>query len=383
MLVAYRFRLYPTRAQTKLMEQTLQTCRRLYNNLLAERNVSGTGFYALKASLVQRKMGDKYLRAVHSQVLQDVNLRLDKAMQAFFAGLAKYPKFKRRGRYNSFTYPQSGFEIVGDRLQLSKIGCVKVKLHREVAGTLKRVTIIKDVDHWFTCIMAEQRERTKQQQPEVERPPIGVDLGLMNLATLSDGTVFPNPRHLPRSIQRIKAIQKSLSKKRNGSHNRDKTKVLLAKAWRRVRRQRDDTAHKVSRLLADSYSTIVFEELKIPNMVKNHHLASAIMDSAWGRLRALTVYKAERRGGRVKLVDPTGTSQRCSGCGEVVHKELSIRVHDCPNCGIFMDRDVNAARNILERGLERARVEEQPLLVQRRISKFAPVKQEASGFIPR
>ncbi|MCS4539337.1 MAG: transposase, partial [Thaumarchaeota archaeon] len=268
------------------------------------------------------------------------------------------------------------------RLKLSKTGPVRVKLHREVMGNPKRCTIITDVDQWFASIMVEQ-EQTKRQ-PTVERLVVGVDLGITNLATLSDRTVFPNPRHLTRSIQRIKAVQRSLSRKRKGSHNREKTRVLLAKAWRRVRRQRDGTAHKVSRFVADNYSTIVFEELKIPNMVKNHHLASAIMDSAWGKLRQLTAYKAERRGGQVILVNPTGTSQKCSGCGGVVPKDLSTRVHRCPYCGLILDRDVNAARNILERGLEWARVEERPLLVQRRrISKFAPVKQEASGFVLR
>ncbi len=160
--------------------------------------------------------------------------------------------------------------------------------------------------------------------------------------------------------------------------------MLLAKTWRRLRRQRDDTAHKISKFLADTYSTIVFEELKIPNMVKNHHLASAIMDSAWGKLRTLTAYKAERPGGRVILVDPSGTSQECSGCGNVERLELSERRFGCSACGLILDRDVNAARNVLKRGLERARAEEQPLLVQRRrISKFAPVKQEASEFIRR
>ncbi len=383
MLVTHRFRLYPSRTQERLMGDALETCRRLYNLLLADRRENRRGFYEQKKSLVTLKSSDKYLKAVHSQVLQDVALRLDKAFQAFFVGLAKCPKFKRRGRCKSFTYPQwGGFKIIGNRLKLAKIGAVKVKLHREITGTPKRCTIIRDVDQWFACIMVEEEE-TKHQST-IERPVAGVDLGITNLAVLSDGTVFPNPQHFSRSAERIKTLQKGLSRKREGSHNREKAKVLLAKAWRRVRRQRDDAAHKVSRLLADSYSTIVFEELKIPNMVKNHNLASAIMDSSWGRLRQLTVYKTERRSGRVILVNPSGTSQRCSGCGNVECLELSDRTFKCSACGLTLDRDVNAARNILARGLEQARAEEKPLLVQRRrISKFAPVKQEASRFVRR
>ena len=155
---------------------------------------------------------------------------------------------------------------------------------------------------------------------------------------------------------------------------------MLAKAWRKVRNQRLDLAHKVSADLASEYSTVIFEELHIPSMVKNHSLASAITDASWGQLRRLTAYKAERHGGRAILAEPRGTSQRCSGCGEVVPKGLEERTHSCRNCGRVIDRDVNAARNILAAGLEQARAEEQPLLVQRRrISRFDSVKREAYG----
>lgn len=384
LVTTYRFRLYPNRTQERLMEDTLETCRRLYNSLLVERRENdGKGFYEQKRSLVALKSHNKFLRAVHSQVLQDVVLRLDKASQAFSAGLSRYPRLKRKGRYGSFTYPQrGGFKIAGDRLKLSGIGSVKVRLHREISGTPKRCTIIRDVDRWFACIMVEEEER-QRTATGVSKAAVGVNLGVANLAVLSDGTIFPNPKHLSHSGGRIKSLQRELSKKRMGSKNREKARISLAKAWRKVRRQRDDSAHKASRFLADNYRTIVFEELNIKNLVKNHNLASAIMDSAWGKLRRLTAYKAERRGGRAMFVNSRGTSQRCSGCGNVERLELSERIFTCSACGLTLDRDVNAARNILESGLERARVEEQPLLVQRRISKFAPVKQEASGFILR
>jgi putative transposase len=199
-----------------------------------------------------------------------------------------------------------GFTVIGSRLKLSKVGPVKVKLHREITGNPKRCTIIRDVDQWFACVIVEREQESVDAALVNAKPPVGVDLGTANLAVLSDGTVFHNPKHFYHSVERINALQKCLSKKRSGSHKREKTKLLLAKAYRKVRRQRDDTAHKVSRYLADTYSSITFEDLKILNMVKNHHLASAITDSAWGRLRALTAYKAERRGGRVILVNPAG-----------------------------------------------------------------------------
>ncbi len=362
------------------MNETLETCRILFNDMLADRRENKTGFYEQKKAIVSMKLGNKFLKAVHSHVLQDVVLRLDKAYEAFFVGLAKHPRFKRRGRYNSFRYPQfGGFRIFGDRLRLSKIGSIKMKVHRPIEGKPKTCAIIRDIDQWYACISAETR--THRPAGRVADRPVGVDLGITNLAALSDGTVFPNPRCLPMSVQQIKTIQRCLSRKTRGSNNRVKTRMALAKAWRKVRNQRADNAHKVSRRLVDNYSTIVFEDLKIPSMVKNHNLASAIMDASWGQLRQLTAYKAEGRGGRVILVEPRGTSQRCSGCGEVVPKGPCERVHDCQKCGLVMDRDVNAARNILNLGLERARVEEQPLLVHRRISKFAPVKQEAPEFI--
>ncbi|MGC8911603.1 MAG: RNA-guided endonuclease InsQ/TnpB family protein, partial [Nitrososphaeria archaeon] len=145
-------------------------------------------------------------------------------------------------------------------------------------------------------------------------------------------------------------------------------------------RQRDDFAHKISNNLAKEYGIIVFEDLNIKSMVKNHSLASAIMDSCWYKLRQFTVYKAERRGGRVIFVNPAGTSQKCSGCREMVQKPLSERVHMCPKCGLVLDRDVNAARNILALGLEQALTETEPLLIHKRISKFSRGSEKPTPF---
>lgn len=155
-MLTFRFRLYPTETQKRIMEETLVTCRKLYNDMLADRVEHKTGFYEQKKALVEMKRNDKHLRSVHSQVLQDVVLRLDKAYQAFFAGLNRYPKFRRNGRYNSFTYPQSGFRLDGSRMKLSTIGKVRVRLHRKIVGTIKRATIIKDIDQWFVALLVEE-----------------------------------------------------------------------------------------------------------------------------------------------------------------------------------------------------------------------------------
>src|SRR3989442_12208120 len=196
LFTTYRFRLCPTKTQARLMEETLETCRRLYNDLLAETTKNHMSFYQKQASLVARKTRSKYLQAIHSQVLQDVNIRLDRAFVSWFEGLTKKPRFKRRGHYNSFTYPQyeNGFRINGNRLILSKIGSIKMKIHRETTGEPNRCTIIRDFDRWYAAIQVEAPHvKTKLDK---DKPPVGVDLGLMNLAVLSDGTTFENPRHL-------------------------------------------------------------------------------------------------------------------------------------------------------------------------------------------
>ncbi|MGP8056828.1 MAG: RNA-guided endonuclease InsQ/TnpB family protein [Nitrososphaerales archaeon] len=366
-MITYKFRIYPTPLQSQKMEETIETCRRLYNDMLDSRIRNHAGLFAQERQLTQVRREDKFLRAIQSHVLQDVATRLDKAHQAFFSGLSRYPKFRRRDRYNSFTFDYTGFRVGNGSVKLSMIGDVRVRFHRRIAGAVKRVAVIRDIDQWFVAFAVEE----VPVERKAAQGQVGVDAGVSNIVALSDGTIIENPHFLDGSVERIKSLQRRLSRKRRGSANREKAKLSLAKAWRKVRRQRDDFAHKLSYELSEKNNLIVFEDLRIGNMVKNHNLASAIMDASWGQLRRLTAYKAERRGGRALLVNPSGTSQKCSGCEMVVLKDLSVRTHECPNCGLVIDRDVNAARNILQAGLERARVEAAPLLVQRRrISKF-------------
>ena len=255
-----------------------------------------------------------------------------------------------------------GSRLLVEGSTLSMIGKARVVLHREVEGRMKTCTIIRDIDQWYACITV---EKGAAEILPSSKPSVGVDLGVNPVAALSDGIILPAPRLLKKSETEIKSLQRTLSRKQKGSKNREKAKIALEKSWRRLRNSRNNFAHKTSRFFADNYGTIAFEDLKIQNMVKNHHLASAILDASWGKTRQLTAYKAERRGGRVILVEPRGTSQECSGCGKVVAKVLSERTHSCPFCGLELDRHVNAARNILARGLEQAPVETEPLPVIR------------------
>ena len=378
MIQTFKFRLYPTSQQESVMTKTVETCRRLYNDLLDDRIKNRTNAFEQKRHLTAYRKENKYLKQVHSQVLQDVVFRLDKAFGSFFGGLSKFPRFRRNGGYNSFTYPQfGGFKLRDGKLCLSTIGRVKVILHREIEGQMKTCTIVRDIDQWYACVTT---EKDGAEPVPNDRLSIGVDLGVTAVAALSDGRILPAPKLLSKSEVEIKSLQRSLSRKQKGSKNREKAKVSLEKAWRRLRNRRNDFTHKTSRFLTDNYGTIVFEDLKIPNMIKNHHLASAILDACWGKTRRLTVYKAERRGGRVILVEPRGTSQECSGCGRVVEKGLSERTHYCPFCGLELDRDVNAARNILARGLEQARAEAEPLPVIR-IGKFGRGSKKPAPFV--
>jgi putative transposase len=251
----------------------------------------------------------------------------------------------------------------------------------------------RDVDQWYCCITAADDKEEIDDEEKSQREPtttienanaIGVDVGLLNnWLTLSTGEKIPNEIDFKAQEKRIKELQRSLSrKKKKGSKNREKARIQLAKAWRKVRRQREDYCHKVSRKLADEYSFIVFEKLNIGNMVKNHSLAKAIMDATWYKLRQYTAYKVEGRGGQCIVVNPNGTSRKCSKCGkDVKKKDLSVRVHECPNCGLVLDRDHNAALNILKLGLEQAHAKTEPLRIRQRISKFQSRKQEAREFI--
>jgi putative transposase len=230
---------------------------------------------------------------------------------------------------------------------------------------------------WFAVFCCEV-EVKPQEKPHGD---VGVDLGLECFAALSDGTRIENPRIYRGSERRLAHLQRSLSRKEKGSRNRMRTRLRVARLHERVEARRSDFLHKASRAVADSYGTVYVEDLKIRNMVRNRCLAKSIQDAGWGRFVRMLCYKEEESGGRVILVNPRGTSQRCSGCGVVVVKSLSVRVHVCPCCGLVLDRDLNAARNILEIGRgppELKPVERSTSTWPLEAGQVGSVKQEAS-----
>ena len=359
----YRYRIYPTKSQVTLLERTLEICRWVYNDTLAlrknawEQEQRSVSLYETNKILTQWKRERPELKEVYAQTLQNVQVRVDLALKAFFRRVKAgekpgYPRFKGKGRYDSFTYPQGekgGFKFVGDRLNLSKIGDVKIVLHRPIEGTIKTLTIRRSATgKWYACFSVEY---DPDPAPRKETA-VGVDVGLTSFATLSNGEKIENPRFFRTDEKALAKAQRKLSKVEKGTPERKKARKIVAHVHERIANRRLNFAHQTSRQLVDRFGTIVFEDLNITNMQKNHGLAKSIADVAWNQFVTITTSKAEDAGSHVILVNPRNISQMCSRCGMIVAKTLSDRVHSCPHCGLEMDRDQNAAVNILRLGLQ-------------------------------
>jgi putative transposase len=352
----FKFRLAPSTAQRTKLLQTLELCRWTYNETLATRKQawereqkSITRFDTIKL-LPSWKARKPELAQVHSQVLQEVCTRVELAFQAYFRRVQEhaekvgYPRFKGYGRYDSFTYPQTGFELLAKGLRLSKIGAIQIIQHRPIAGRIKTLNLQRDaVGNWYACCAC-----------EVEPPPwpcnalaVGIDVGLTPFATLSHGVTVDNPRFFRRA-----EVELGRAQRRDAKDKTPQRRKVIAHIQQRIANRRKDFVHKLSRELVNTYGALCLENLAIKNMLQNHQLAKSIGDAAWRQLIQSTHYKAEWAGSVCELVDPRGTSQRCSGCGAVVQKDLAVRVHACPWCGLVLDRDLNAAINIESIGLD-------------------------------
>jgi putative transposase len=355
---AYKYRLYPTKEQKATLEHTLNTCKILYNNALAERKEAwekekrNVTCSQQRKQLSELKKTNPFLPKVHAHVLQDMLIRLDRTFQAFFRRVKNgekpgYPRFKSIHRYHSFTFFEygNGAKITGRKLMLSKVGVVSIKLHRTIEGKIKTCTIRKDVDRWYACFSVELPDAPKQKVKSV----VGVDVGLESIVTLSTGEKVGPPKFLKRSENRLVREQRRLSRKAKGSKNRAKQRLKVARLHRKVREQRLDFMHKLSRDLVERFDLIVFEDLRIRNMLKNHYLAKSISDAAWYLLQGLTVYKAGWAGKHTAFAMPNGTSQECCVCGAVMNLTLADRTFRCTSCGNVRDRDHNAAINIFKR----------------------------------
>lgn len=357
---AFEFLLKPTKKQARLLQEHLEECRWLYNQLLEQRKLAYEELdlsltkYQQLMFLPELKIERPGLEKVHSQVLQNVVDRLDKAFQHFFrrckAGETPgFPRFRGIDRYKSLCYPQSGFSLVGSELKLSKVGSLRVSMHRPIEGTIKTCTIKKESSgKWkisFSC------EVETMPLPITDKA-IALDMGLENFAVLSNGEVISNPRFFKRGAKALAKAQRKLSKLEKGTKERCRQKKVVAKVHEKIRNQRKDFCHKESKKIVDQYQYICIEELQISEMVKNSNFAKSITDASWNQFHQFLTYKAAEAGRKLGWVNPAYTSQTCSQCQHREAKELSEREHDCSRCGYKATRDFNAALNILALGLE-------------------------------
>ncbi|MBA3241873.1 MAG: IS200/IS605 family element transposase accessory protein TnpB [Acidobacteria bacterium] len=343
----FKYRIFPTHAQVTRLGATLDICRELYNGSLQERRDAyrferkSVRYIEQANQLPDIKKIRPDVAGVHSQVLQDVLKRVEKAFDGFFRRVkakqkAGFPRFRSYKRYDSFTYAQSGFSLTGSKLRLSKIGSLRIKLHRLIEGKIKTLTITRSATgKWYACFSVE----VEPQPFPANNKAVGIDVGLNHFATLSTGEQIANPRF-------FRMDEKALAK----AQRREKRKAARH-IHERIANRRRNFAHQLSHALVSLFGVIAFEDLNIKNMVRNHCLSKSIQDAAWNQLIQYTTYKAEYAGREVRKVDPRGTSQRCSACGATVLKDLSQRTHNC-SCGLVLDRDHNAALNILSLGLQ-------------------------------
>ncbi len=361
-----KIRLYPTKAQACQLDDTRETCRLVYNSLVNDRKFQyetakvSVGRYDQQAYLPVWKESHAELNAVYSQVLQDVVHRVSLAFDVFFDRVKKgetpgFPRLKGRGQYNSITYTQkASFKVGSSSIHLSKIGQVKAKMHRKPWGEVKNCTVCRINGKWFACLC--QEVEAELLPPSVEA--IGLDVGLKTFAALSNGEFIENPRFFRKEEKALAKAQRKLAKQVRGSQKRRKARKVVSRIHERIRNRRHDFCHQTARRLVNRFGVIAVEKLNVKNMFGNHCLAKSISDAAWSMFRSVLVQKAESAVNReVVLCNPAYTSQDCSGCGYRpdglegrTKKKLSDRWHLCPMCGLSVDRDTNAAVNILALG---------------------------------
>jgi putative transposase len=357
---SFQFRLRPTKKQKRVLEGQLNECRWLYNELLAQRKLS---FEELDISLTkyqqlmflpELKEEHPALKGIHSQVLQNVTDRLDKAFQGFFrrckAGEKPgVPRFRGMHRYNSFCYPQSGFAVVGNELKLSKIGNIRIKMHRLIEGEIKTCTLRRNASgDWDVSLSCEVN--IEPQAPREEA--IGIDVGLTHFATLSNGQEIANPRFFKQGEKVLAKAQRRLAGLKKGTAKRRREGKVVAKIHERISNRRKDFCHKESKKIIDQYQFICVEELDIRQMVEGSHFAKSITDASWNQFRQFLTYKAAEAGRKLGLANPAYTTQDCSRCHHREKKKLSERSHRCSQCGYTTTRDLNAAQNILALGID-------------------------------
>jgi putative transposase len=355
----FKYRLYPTKAQEARLNATLETCRRWYNACLEERRNAyqergeSVSVYAQLAKVKGLKLENPYASGIHSHVLQVVVQDLNKAFDAFFRRVKAgerpgYPRFKSRDRFDSFGFKEygNGFKIDGRKLKLSGIGRISVRWHRPVDGKIKTVRITRNASKWYACFSCEV---APEPLPATGKE-VGIDVGINSLITTSDGEKVENPCWYREEQKKLRVLQRRVSRRKKGGRNRRKAVKALQRQHERIKNRRKDYINKLAHRLIVENDRIALEDLRIRNMVHNRHLSKSILDAGWNYLAERLVAKAAEAGRTVCFVEPAYTSKTCSACGGIFENlTLADRWVDCA-CGASLDRDHNAALNILGRG---------------------------------
>jgi putative transposase len=356
----FEYRLYPNKQQRHLLMQCLKESRLIYNQMFetVKQQYEDKGTFPSKYDLEAAFKGQgEHVPATTVQMLAD---RLSKALKRFLAAKQNnipgigFPRWKSPNRWHSIQLRQYGKDgyLHEEKKHLvvpKKLGhFLKIKLHRPTLGTPKTIHLVLRADgHWYALIICETEPLTSHEPTECSHPDIGIDVGLKSFLTDSEGNTVPNPRYYRTSQRTLRRKQRTIARRKKESRRRRKAARSTAQTHLKIKRQRRDFHSKVAKQYAERYQVIAVEQLQILNMVQNHSLAKSIMDASWGAFLDILEDKAGRASHQVVRVNPRFTSQKCHKCGEIVQKSLSVRTHVCPFCGFLADRDVNAAKNIL------------------------------------
>ncbi|MEM4098974.1 MAG: transposase [Candidatus Micrarchaeaceae archaeon] len=366
---AYKFRIYPDAKRQSEIETQLELAKDFYNKLLEKAKkayekdktftIKRSTFNRIKAEVISE---NKDFLKIYSQTRCEIEDRVIKAYANFFRrgnereqgkkGKVGFPRFKSRNRYKSITYPQFGFSIDKERkcymLRVSKIGGMRIELHRQIEGQTRALTIKKEGNEYYAIITTTKGINV----PKVEDTnPTSIDIGLNNFIALSNGKTIQKPKLFKKSEKRIARWQRVVARRNKGSKRRERAKERLQKEWDYVVNQSNDFMHKLSnKLVHEGYTSFAVESLNIQNMEKNRRLAQSIQNASWSSFINMLSYKAESAGMKAIKVDTKDTSKTCSNCGNIQDMPLSAREFVCNKCGLQIYRDVNASINILKRG---------------------------------
>ena len=348
----YKFKLKLTKKQETTCESWINACRSLYNLALNERIMvyemrkKSVSKYDQYNQLPELKNQFPWFKEVYSDTIQEVLDRLEKTYQNFFRG-GGFPKYSKKGEYNSFTFKRS-FKVNKKTIKLPKIGEVKYYNSRSIVGIPKTATIIREDNQWFICITAEYE--TPFETIEIDNQnPIGCDMGGVRFLALSNSTFIDSPEFLKPFENDLRVLQRKLSRQKKGSNSREKTKQKIRKIYKKISNRRLDFLHKVSTNLSDDYSAVYIEDLKLQKMQQNgfSNINKMMSDKCFGNFKLLLSYKLKERGKHLGLVNPAYTSQTCNACGTVDKKSrISQAEFVCTSCGNIDLADINASKII-------------------------------------